>query len=311
MHRGLLTILALLVGGLSIAAADALATPAGLVAQSDAMSLWQAALLGLVEGITEFLPVSSTGHLLVVQQAMGIGTESAEAKDAADAFAICIQFGAILAIFGLYLNRVKQMVRGLRGKDPAGRRLVLNLLVAFIPAAVIGLLFHREIKHQLFGLWPVVAAWAVGGAAILIVARSKKEETKEGRAGLALEGLVWRTALVIGLAQCVAMWPGVSRSLATIVGGVLVGLSLSAAVEFSFLLGLVTLSAAMSFDVLQHGSLLAETYTPGALITGTVFAFISAGLAVRWMVAYLHKHGLAVFGYYRLAIALLVAIWLG
>lgn len=294
----------LLLLALGVAAVCVVLAPAE---DAGGMSVLEAAVLGAVEGLTEYLPVSSTAHLLVVQRALGIGTEDAAAKEAADAFAICIQLGAILAVLGLYAGRVRQIGRGLLGRDIEGRRLLINLIAAFVPAAIVGLLVADRIKEHLFAPWPIVIAWAVGGAAILIVARAKHEGTPEGRGGHALKELTWRLALLIGVAQCVAMWPGVSRSLVTIVGGVLAGLSLAAAVEFSFLLGVVTLSAATAYDAVEHGPALAEAYSPAALGVGLCLAFASALLAVRWMVGYLQAHGLQLFGWYRLAAAALVA----
>ncbi|MDF1701056.1 MAG: undecaprenyl-diphosphate phosphatase [Planctomycetota bacterium] len=295
----LLVVLALGIGVLVVALA-----PSTDARDAEGMSLWQAAVLGTVEGLTEYLPVSSTGHLLVTQRLMGIGRAGGEAKAAADAFAICIQLGAILAVLALYFGRVRSMVLGLVGRDAAGSRLLRNVLVAFLPAAVIGLLFSDAIKEHLFGPWPVVLAWAVGGAAILVV--SWRREGRE-MAGLDLAHMTLRMAFVIGVVQCVAMWPGVSRSLVTIVGGVLAGLSLAAAVEFSFLLGLLTLSAATLHDGMRHGSTMMDAYSPPALVVGLCFAFVSALLAVHWMVAYLQRHGLAIFGWYRLAMAVVVA----
>ncbi len=273
------------------------------------MTLGEAALLGTIEGLTEYLPVSSTGHLLVAQRAMGIGTATEEDKRAADAFAICIQAGAILAVLGLYFGRVRQMGRGLLGRDDDGRRLLVNLVAGFVPAAAVGLAFGDQVKEHLFGPWPVVLAWAIGGAAILFVAW-RRDHAKERPPGLTLEAMTWRLALLIGLAQCIAMWPGVSRSLITIVGGVLVGLSLRAAIEFSFLLGLVTLGAATTHDAIRHGALMLETYSPAALFVGMTFAFVSAVLSVRWLVRYLQSHGLAIFGWYRLALAAVVTLLL-
>ena len=201
-----------------------------------AMSSGQAVTLGLVEGLTEYLPVSSTGHLYLTAELLGLNTPAK--KEASDAYVIAIQLGAILAVFWLYFGRIVQMLKGLGGRDEAGRTLLINSLVAFCPAVVIGLLCEASIKRYLFGLKPIVAAWLIGGLAILIVARRIKARGADGRT---LEELGWRQALVIGLIQCIAMWPGVSRSLVTILGGVLVGLSVPAAVEFSFILGLATL----------------------------------------------------------------------
>jgi undecaprenyl-diphosphatase len=272
------------------------------------MSLTQAAILGVVEGVTEYLPVSSTGHLLLAQRIMGIGAGSESDKEAADAYAICIQGGAIIAVLGLYFSRVRQMLLGLIGKNPAGLRLLVAVAAGFLPAAVIGLALNTTIKAYLFGPWPVVAAWLAGGVAILVV--SAKRSGRSTVVGVSLEQLSWKMALIIGFAQCIAMWPGVSRSLVTIVGGVLVGLSLPAAVEFSFLLGVVTLGAATCYDALKHGEAMLRTFPLEALLVGLLFAFISAVLSIKWMVSYLNRHGLAIFGYYRVAIGLFTALLL-
>ena len=268
------------------------------------MEPWQAIILGIIEGITEYLPVSSTGHLLVAQHLMGIGTATPTEKVAADTFAICIQGGAILAVLGLYLKRVFQMLRGLVGKD----------------AAVIGLLFNDAIEEKLFGMWPIIAAWVVGGILILATAFWRKRNPVEGN-GRALFEMTWKMALLIGLLQCVAMWPGTSRSLMTIVGGLLVGLSIRAAVEYSFLLGVLTLTAATAkkaiwkvegldakYDVWLGGThLMLDTYSAFSLFLGIAAATISAALAVKWLVSYLQSHGLSIFGWYRIALGILIA----
>lgn len=274
------------------------------------MDYLQALILGLVEGVTEYLPVSSTGHLLLAQRLLGIPSSTAS-----DAFAISIQGGAILAVLGLYRARVAGMIRGLLGQDESGRKLALNLMAAFIPAAVLGLLLEKIIKKYLFGgetwgLWPVVAAWFVGGMAILAVSRWRKQKGGSPRAGLSLDQLTLRMALLVGTAQCIAMWPGVSRSLVTIVGGVLVGLSLPAAVELSFLLGVITLSAATAKDAWDHGAEMLAAFGPVPLMIGFFAAWVSAVLAVRWMVGYLNRHGMEIFGWYRVLLAVAVAAWL-
>jgi undecaprenyl-diphosphatase len=270
------------------------------------MEWWQAVVLGLVEGLTEYLPVSSTGHLILTQRLLGI-----ESNVSADAFAICVQFGAILAVLGLYFGRVRQMAEGALGRNPEGFRLGVNVVAAFLPAAIIGLLLEEPIKKYLFGgdawgLWPTVAAWLVGGIVILIVAarRDRSPETPTSRTSVA--DLALRGAIIIGFIQCIAMWPGVSRSLVTILGGLAVGLSLAAAVEFSFLLGLLTLTAATVYDGYKHGGEMLAVFGPVPLILGLIAAWISAVLAVRWMVDYLNRHSLAVFGYYRIVLALVV-----
>jgi undecaprenyl-diphosphatase len=258
--------------------------------------------------------VSSTGHLLLAEHIMGIDNagsrspqERPDAKDATDAYTICIQAGAIVAVLWLYFPRVRRMLRGLLGKDPEGFRMFVNIMVAFLPAACLGLLFNRVIKAYLFGPWPVVVALFVGGLGIFVLERWRDAHHTRAWRGLPLEQLRWNMALMIGLVQCLAMWPGVSRSLATIVGGLLLGLSMSAAVEFSFLLGVVTLGAATAYDAYKHGEVMLQNFDGLAIAVGLVVAFISAVLSVKWLVAYLNRHGLAVFGYYRIALAVVVA----
>lgn len=281
------------------------------------MTSGQAMILGIVEGLTEYLPVSSTGHLLLAQRIMGIGenrnlsaAEQERNKEAADAYAICIQAGAIIAVLGLYFRQVLRMLQGLLGRDPLGLRLCINVVVGFLPAAGIGLLFNKIIKEYLFGPWPVVIAWLVGGIAILAVSYQRRGGNHLPKTASLLEGLTWKMALIIGFAQCIAMWPGVSRSLVTIVGGMLVGLSLPAAVEYSFLLGVVTLGAATAYDALKHGQVMLQIFDPQSLAIGLFFAFIAAVISVKWMVAYLNRHGLALFGYYRVVLALTTAVLL-
>ncbi len=260
------------------------------------MTTLDAIILGIVEGITEFLPVSSTGHLLVTQRLLGIPE-----SEAANSFAIVIQLGAILAVLRLYGHRLSEVWQGLLGQSVEGRRLLQCLIVAFCPAAVIGLLFDDKIEAYLFGARPIVAAWIVGGFVILWWAR--KHGTRTG--GQDLAALHWRAALGIGLIQCIAMWPGTSRSFVTILGGCAVGLSLPAAIEFSFLLGVVTLGAASCYSGLKHWSSLGDL---GAmpLVVGVVASFLSAYFAVRWMVDWINRRGMAVFGYWRITVGLFV-----
>ena len=292
-------------------AQDEQKTPAR-TAEKQQMSLTQAAILGVVEGVTEYLPVSSTGHLLLAERILGIGdatasiSEKEKTKNAADAYTICIQAGAIIAVLGLYFRRVEQMIQGLFGKNRQGRKLLINICIAFLPAAVLGLSINSYIKAWLFGPWPVVAAWFVGGVLILYFqARSKNQQTLL-RTGTVIDRMDYQMALIIGLFQCIAMWPGVSRSLVTIAGGLMVGLSMPAAVEFSFLLGVLTLGAATAHDGLKYGKLMLETFNMLPLAVGLIFAFLSAILAVKWMVSYLNRHGMAIFGYYRIALAIVV-----
>jgi undecaprenyl-diphosphatase len=267
-------------------------------AAGNELTAGKAAVLGLVEGVTEFLPISSTGHLLVAQRLMNIG-KTPDTKDAADAYAIAIQSGAILAVLLLYWRRIRSMAEGLVGRDPDGRRTLIGLIVAVIPAAVIGLALEGPIKHHLLEVGPVIAAWIVGGLVILLIA----PRLMGSRHGVALEQITIRQALIIGLVQCLALWPGTSRSLVTILAALAVGLSLSAAVEFSFLLGLVTLGAATVFEVAKHGSTMIDAYGWVNPLIGFVVAFFAAAVAIKWMVGYLQHHSLAIFGWYRLVVA--------
>lgn len=286
------------------------------------MQWWQAAILGLVEGITEYLPISSTGHLIITSALLGL--DDPATKGAVDAFNIVIQGGAILAVLGLYRKRVVQMLKGLIGKDQAGFRLAMNLFIAFLPAAILGVMFDDWIEARLFFLWPVAGALFVGGIYMILVdrlrmARLREDEKlnpgKEHEFGL--EQMNGFQALIIGLLQCIAMWPGVSRSMMTITGGVLVGLRPKQAAEFSFLLGLPTLGGATVFKFYKNITDSAEAGEPNMiellgwsnLLIGIAVATVSAMLAVRWLVGFLNKHGLAVFGYYRIALCgVLVAL---
>ena len=280
--------------------------PAASAADGSGLSIVDAVVLGVVEGVTEYLPVSSTGHLLLAAEILGL-TDTEEQKAATDAYVIVIQFGAIMAVLVLYWRRVWSMLRGLAGRDPAGRRLAIALIASVIPAVLIGVLGEQLLKDYLFHLWPITAAWLVGGVVILGVVRYDKRSGRDSYAGDALEELTARKALVIGVLQCVAMWPGVSRSLITILGGRLVGLSTQAAVEYSFLLGLVTLTGASVYETAKEGGAIIDTLGVVAPLVGIVAAFVAAALSIKWMVGYLNRHTLAIFGWYRIGLAFVVA----
>jgi undecaprenyl-diphosphatase len=271
-------------------------------AAGDHLGAPDAVVLGLVEGITEWLPISSTGHLTVTQDLLKIE------GDAADSYAIAIQSGAILAVLILFRERFEGMFRGIQGKDPEGRATLIAIVVACLPAVVIGLVAEDAIKDNLFGTGPVVAAWFVGGLAILAVARHRRGLDPE--AGDTLAALTWQKALVIGCAQSLALWPGVSRSLVTIVAATLLGLAIPAAVEFSFLLGFVTLGGATAYEMLSSGDVMIEAYGVAMPLLGLAVAFVSAVVAMRWMVTYLQQHSLAIFGWYRIAVAILAGLLL-
>jgi undecaprenyl-diphosphatase len=287
------------------------------------MELWQAIILGLVEGITEYLPVSSTGHLIITGELLGL--KSLESRAAMNAFDVVIQGGAILAVAGLYFPRFVQMLKGLIGRDRAGLKLLMNLLIAFMPAAVLGFLLHDAIEARLFSTWPVVGALVVGGVYMIVVDRwhrrrarewavNKAEDTSPGRAELEIDELTPAKALLIGVMQCVAMWPGVSRSMMTITGGLFAGLKPAAAAEFSFLLGMPTLLAASCYALLKNLLHARKTGEPnlfeaigiGPCVIGMLVAAVSAAIAVKWLVGFLNRHGLAPFGYYRIVLAIVL-----
>ncbi len=254
-----------------------------------------AIIIGLVEGVTEYLPVSSTGHILVANELLGLN-ETAEAERLMDAYAICVQAGAILAVLVVYKQRILQMVEGLLGRSDDGRRLVFALLASFVPTAILAVTLFDFVKELLFGAGYIAIAWIGGGLLILFLGRSNFFN----RPGKELHELTITNAVTIGVMQALALWPGTSRSLITIIAGLFVGLSLRAAVEYSFLLGLVTLTAATAFAGLQDGSDLISTFGWFTPLVGLVVAFVSAVIAVRWMVSYLNNKGFEIFGWYRL-----------
>lgn len=288
------------------------------------MNLLEAAILGLVEGVTEYLPVSSTGHLIITSALLGLD-QPPETKRAVDAFNIVIQGGAILAVLGLYWPRVLQMIRGMIGHDAVGLRLFISLVVAFLPAAFFGYLLDDWIEAQLFFPIPVMAALAAGGVAMIFIGRWQRRVFHEraltdgetARSFVDIEHLNWKHALVIGMLQCVAMWPGTSRSMMTIVGGMLVGMKPRHAAEFSFLLGLPTLGAACAYSALKNFTgdepNMIHALGIGPIVIGLAVATISAAVAIRWLVGFLNRHGLALFGWYRLALCAVlgVLIWRG
>jgi undecaprenyl-diphosphatase len=294
-----------------------------------------AIILGVVEGITEYLPVSSTGHLILTNAALGLDSQSPVYKadgslvmvgdegeerpytigEAAYAYVIVIQAGAILAVILIYWRTLIQMLMGCLGKDPLGRRLAINLIIAFSPAVVFGLLLDDWIESMLGGnVLAVVGALVVGAIAMLLVERWRKRKlAREGDAAVekTIYELTSKQALMIGFFQCFAMWPGTSRSLATIIGGYVAGLSPAKAAEFSFLLGLITLSAASGYKYLSDGSKMLEALSVGPVLLGCVVALVAALLSVKWLVGYLGRHGLALFAWYRIVLAVIVLIFIG
>ena len=256
-----------------------------------------ALILGVVEGLTEFLPISSTGHLIVAGSLLGYTGERAKV------FEIVIQAGAILAVCWEYRARLLAVAVGLPASRDA-QRFVLNLLVAFLPAAILGLLFSKIIKGYLFAPIPVALAFIVGALIILWVERRQRIAPSTVRIDR-VDAMRWPDALKIGFAQALALIPGTSRSGATIIGGMLFGLSRPAATEFSFFLAIPTLFAACAYDLVRNRALLSAGDLQGFAL-GFVAAFISAFACVRWLIRYVSRHDFVPFAWYRIAFGLLV-----
>ncbi len=259
-----------------------------------------AAVLGLIEGLTEFIPVSSTGHLLLAGHFLGF-------HSAGRTFEVVIQLGAVLAILSVYAGRLWSVARA-APHDPAAFRFLVSVLIAFLPAVVVGVLAHDFIKNVLFETPMLVAIMLIlGGVVLLFVDRLAERPRYEDAMGLPL-GM----ALKIGLFQCLAMIPGVSRSGATIVGALWLGASKRAAAEFSFFLSMPTMAGAFAYDLYKNRDVL-DASALGEIAVGFVMAFISAVLVVRWVLGYVTKHGYALFGWWRIAVGgvALAALLLG
>jgi undecaprenyl-diphosphatase len=268
------------------------------------MNSFDAVLMGVIEGLTEFLPVSSTGHLILLGDRLGQTTPAAKTLE------IVIQLGAVLAVVVYYRARLGLLLRGVFRKDTAAIRLTIALALAFVPAAVLGLLAHRAIKEMLFHPAPVAGALIVGGVVMIAV-----EQVRRRRATVLVDGLEHvgiRRALAIGLGQCLSLWPGASRSMTTIVAAEVTGLSPSTAADFSFLLAIPTLGAATVYDLVKNYRTLAGT--PGAfsaMAIGMVVSFVVALLVIAAFLRYLKRFGLTPFGIYRIALGVLVLVLVG
>jgi undecaprenyl-diphosphatase len=261
--------------------------------------LFKAFFLGVVEGLTEFLPVSSTGHLLMVQHFFGFDDD-----DFGKTFAILIQFGAILALLSIYFVRIWQIAVGMVSK-PEARRFVIGVLLAFLPAAVVGAIAHDFIKSVLFNLWIVCVTFILGGIVLLWIDFADLRTRFRDATRFSLP-----MYFIIGLAQCVSMIPGVSRSGATIVSAMLLGADRRSAAEFSFWLAMPTMAGAFVYDLYKsHSQLSADNAIIVAF--GFVVSFVCAWIVVKTFLGYVQRHGFALFGWWRIILGSLGLIALG
>lgn len=261
----------------------------------DFILLLKAAILGVVEGLTEFLPISSTGHLIVAESLLGFNDERGKL------FLIVIQSAAILAVMWEYRAKIATVVSGLP-REPAARRFVLNVFIAFLPLAILGMLFGKHIKAALFNPITVAITSIVGALFILWAEKRKHVITVE-----TADDLNWKDALKVGFAQALALLPGTSRSGATIIGGLFFGLSRKAATEFTFFLAMPTLIGATVYELYKERALL-HSADLGIWVVGFVTSFVSAFLCVRWLLRYISHHDFTIFAWYRIAFGLVVLV---
>jgi undecaprenyl-diphosphatase len=267
----------------------------------DLLLLAKAAVMGVVEGLTEFLPISSTGHLILAGALLGFDDDKAKVFD------IAIQTGAIFAVILVYWEKIDTTAKALRYQVEA-QRFVLNVFIGFLPAVVLGLLFGKLIKAHLFTPWVVATTFIVGGFIILWAERRPPSSVRIR----AVEDMRGRDALMVGLVQCLAMIPGTSRSGATIIGGMLLGLSRKAATDFSFFLAIPTLIGAGAYSLYKERAVLSVADIP-MFATGLIVSFVSAWICVRWLLKYIASHSFEIFAWYRIAFGMVVlaTAWTG
>lgn len=255
---------------------------------------WKAIILGIVEGLTEFLPISSTGHLILVGDLLGFNDERGKV------FEIVIQFAAILAVCWEYRAKLGSVFKGLTKQEEVAQRFVLNVAIAFMPLAILGLAFGKAIKANLFAPVPVALAFIIGGFIILWAEKRQHTVTIES-----VDDMRWQDALKMGCAQALALIPGTSRSGSTIIGGLFFGLSRKAATEFSFFLAIPTLTIATIYEVVKYRELF-HIDDWSLFAVGSIASFISAFIAVRGLLRYISRHDFTIFAWYRIVFGLIV-----
>lgn len=326
MRRLLLLLMAGLLGAARLPAADT--SPPAATAE---LSAGDAIILGLVEGVTEFLPISSTGHLIIASRVLGLDAEEPlrdasgqviwheqpselnpagvplTRKLAVDTYIVVIQVGAIAAVVLLYWGQLMGILRGLTGRDTAGVRLLRNLILAFLPVVFVGLLADDWIDTHLFSIGAVVAALVSGAVLMFAAERWRRQHAGAGTSRKEPHELSVREAIGIGCMQCLALWPGMSRSMVTMVGGYFAGLSPARSAEFSFLVGLPVLGGAAAYKMMKAGPSLFQVFGWSEMLLGAGVAAVSAAFAIKFFVGYLGRNGLGVFAVYRVVLALVLA----
>lgn len=307
-------------------------TPAPRAA-GDGLTVTDAIVLGVVEGITEFLPISSTGHLIIASSLLGLDEETPlvgedgeplwfkrpgegdpagiplTIKLAADTYIVVLQIGAIFAVAFLYWRHVRAILLGLAGGNPEGLRLLRNLALAFFPVVVVGLALEGWIEQNLFSVPTVIVALMAGSILMMAAERWRKKRGEGSEATRELHDLTVSQSLGIGGMQCLALWPGMSRSMVTMVGGYFAGLTPARAAEFSFLLGLPVLGGAAVYKAWKAGPAMVTAFGWGEMLLGAAVAAVSAAAAVKFLISYLSRHGLGVFAAYRLLLAGVLTVW--
>ncbi len=292
-----------------------------------------AVILGLVEGITEFLPISSTGHLIIASDLLGLESdlplkdekgnvlyhkkpstkhpegEVLTVKLAADTFTVVIQVGAIAAVLLLYWSQIMKLLNGVLGRDREGLLLLRNIFLAVVPVVILGLLVHDWIDAHLFSVKAVIVAQISGAVLMFGAERWRKQRSNLSQGSKDASDLTLIESLSIGGMQCLALWPGTSRSMVTIVGGYFVGLKPARAAEFSFLVGLPVLAGAALLKSIKSGPAMIQVFGWEHVLLGIVVAAISAAIAVKFLVSFLSKHGLVAFAVYRILIAIALSLW--
>ena len=273
---------------------------------SEKISTQQALTLGVVQGLTEFLPVSSTGHMILVNECCFKSTEASEqTQNALNNYMVCIQLGTILTLLLFFRKDVLRIICGVLGKDKVGFKLGWNVGLAFIPAGLLGF-FLDDYIQQFYNRACVANALIIGGIILLVMEYLRRRSKREFKD---LYAMSWTMALTIGLFQMVALWPGFSRSLATIMGGVFVGLNLIQAIRFSFLLGLLTSLVATGYKFLKNGNEILMLMDGSTCLLGVAVAFLIGTSTIYSFFKYLEKNGLSIFGYYRIFIGILLFVF--